>query len=173
MRTIGLIGGMSWESTAIYYRTVNRLVAASLGGLHSAKVLLQSLDFGDIVRLQQAGRWDEAGELIGKAGRNLELIARRLAGMAVNCVEVKIAEIFRAQHMADDGGVIQRSIGRDLDTHALVLQRSVTLVADIRGETGNDMLAERPCGFKQGCFHGIEEKGASIGAGHAGGHLDR
>jgi len=72
MRTIGLIGGMSWESTAIYYRTINRLVAASLGGLHSAKLVMQSLDFEDIVTRQQAGAWDEAGGMIGQAGRNLD-----------------------------------------------------------------------------------------------------
>ena len=61
-RTIGLIGGMSWESSALYYRILNEAVKARLGGLHSAEVVLRSVDFADIARLQTEGRWAEAGE---------------------------------------------------------------------------------------------------------------
>src|SRR5260370_4480821 len=72
MRTIGLIGGMSWESTAIYYRLINQLVRDTLGGLHSAKLLLWSFDFAEIEALQNSEGWGEAGRLLAQAGRRLE-----------------------------------------------------------------------------------------------------
>ena len=72
MKTIGMIGGMSWESTLEYYRIVNQDVKARLGGLHSAKCLLYSVDFEEIERLQHENRWEEAGELLGRAARRLE-----------------------------------------------------------------------------------------------------
>ena len=64
MKTIGLIGGMSWESTAVYYRLINTLVRERLGGLHSAEILLRSVDFERIAALQRAGAWDTAGTLL-------------------------------------------------------------------------------------------------------------
>jgi aspartate racemase len=72
MKTIGLIGGMSWESTLLYYRLVNEEVRARLGGLHSAKTLLYSVDFEPIERMQAAGRWEEAGEVLADAAGRLE-----------------------------------------------------------------------------------------------------
>lgn len=72
VKTVGLIGGMSWESTVPYYRRINAVVAERLGGLHSAKVLLFSVDFHDIENLQRAGDWRAAGELLGDAARALE-----------------------------------------------------------------------------------------------------
>lgn len=72
MRTIGLLGGMSWESTAVYYRHLNEAVRDKLGGLASADILLRSVNFADIVALQKAGRWDEAAEVLGQAARGLE-----------------------------------------------------------------------------------------------------
>jgi aspartate racemase len=63
MRYLGLIGGMSWESTAVYYRLLNRGVAERLGGLHSAPILLHSLDFAEIAALQRTGAWEAAGAL--------------------------------------------------------------------------------------------------------------
>jgi aspartate racemase len=72
MKTAGLIGGMSWESTVPYYRTINRVVGETLGGLHSAKMVLYSVDFQEIEELQHAGRWNEAGEALVAAGRAVE-----------------------------------------------------------------------------------------------------
>lgn len=72
MKTIGLLGGMSWESTAEYYRTVNELVRKQLGGLHSAKCVVYSVDFAEVERLQVEGRWQEAGTLLAQAARSLE-----------------------------------------------------------------------------------------------------
>ncbi|WP_234185818.1 aspartate/glutamate racemase family protein [Shinella sp. NM-101] len=72
MKTIGLIGGMSFESTAVYYRMINEAVRERLGGLHSADVLVHSVDFQSIVDLQKAGRWDAAGERLGAVAAGLE-----------------------------------------------------------------------------------------------------
>ncbi|CDX52259.1 putative racemase [Mesorhizobium plurifarium] len=72
MKTLGLIGGMSWESTAIYYRLLNEIVRERLGGLHSAKLLLWSFDFAEIAERQHAGDWEGAGVLLVEAARRLE-----------------------------------------------------------------------------------------------------
>lgn len=71
MRTLGLIGGMSWESTIPYYRIINEHVRDKLGGLHSAKLVLQSVDFAEIEALQHAGDWLTAGALLAGAARGL------------------------------------------------------------------------------------------------------
>jgi aspartate racemase len=71
MKTIGLIGGMSWESTLPYYRYINEGVKQRLGGLHSARLVLYSVDFHDIESLQRGDRWDESGVVLAEAGRAL------------------------------------------------------------------------------------------------------
>lgn len=71
MATIGLIGGMSWESTAVYYRKINEIVRDRRGGLHSADILMHSLDFDRIVTMQKAGRWDDAARCLASAGDGL------------------------------------------------------------------------------------------------------
>ena len=72
MKTIGLIGGMSWESSALYYAMINREVRDRLGALHSARILLHSLEFGEIERLQHAGEWEILGEILADSARSLE-----------------------------------------------------------------------------------------------------
>ncbi len=72
MKTIGLIGGMSWESSAMYYRLLNEKVQQQLGGLHSAKCILYSVDFQEIEHYQANGQWQNAGEILGEAARSLE-----------------------------------------------------------------------------------------------------
>ena len=72
MKTIGLLGGMSWESTVPYYQIINRTIAEKLGGLHSAKLLLYSVDFEEIEAMQRADRWAAAGSLLSDAARLLE-----------------------------------------------------------------------------------------------------
>ena len=64
MQTIGLIGGMSWESTIPYYRQINEAIKERLGGLHSAKIILYSVNFQEIEQLQHQGKWDEAGKIL-------------------------------------------------------------------------------------------------------------
>jgi aspartate racemase len=79
MRWIGLIGGMSWESSAEYYRLINEAVKQRLGGLHSAQIILASVDFAQIEAYQHAGEWDKAGELLAD-------IAQRLVRAGAECI---------------------------------------------------------------------------------------
>ena len=72
MKTIGLIGGMSWESTAEYYRIINESVKERLGGLHSAKIVMYSVDFAEIERLQHEEKWDKAISLMIDAAKRVE-----------------------------------------------------------------------------------------------------
>ncbi|MGV3574606.1 MAG: aspartate/glutamate racemase family protein [Devosia sp.] len=88
MKTIGLIGGMSWESTAHYYRILNQETAARLGGLHSAPVLVDSLDFAPIAELQSAGKWDEAGALLNRSAMRLRAAGAEVIGLATNTMHL-------------------------------------------------------------------------------------
>lgn len=72
MKTIGMLGGMSWESTVPYYRLINQRVQERLGGLHSARILLYSMDFHEVEQLQHAGEWNRAGALLADAARRLQ-----------------------------------------------------------------------------------------------------
>ena len=72
MKTLGLIGGMSWESTALYYTLLNRAIRKQCGALHSAKIILHSVDFQEIEILQRENRWQEAGEILAKIAVSLE-----------------------------------------------------------------------------------------------------
>jgi len=97
MKTIGLIGGMSWESSAEYYRIINEQVKRRLGGLHSARIVMFSLNFHEVEQLQRQGRWDEATELmidaakrVEKAGADLILICTNTMHMMASRVESNI-----------------------------------------------------------------------------------
>ncbi len=72
MKTIGLLGGMSWESSALYYKIINEEIKKQKGGLHSAKIVLVSVDFEEIEKLQLKGQWQKAGELLAKASKNIQ-----------------------------------------------------------------------------------------------------
>ena len=106
MKTIGLLGGMSWESTVLYYQIINRTVAGRLGGLHSAKIVLHSVDFAQIERLQSAGNWDEAGDLIADLAARLEEAGAEVLVLCTNTMH-KIAQAIQARvripllHIAD------------------------------------------------------------------------
>jgi aspartate racemase len=91
MKTIGLVGGMSWESSLLYYKLVNEGVKARLGGLHSARCVLASVDFAEIEELQREGRWDEAGAILNRAALGLE---RAGAGIVLICANTmhKVAD---------------------------------------------------------------------------------
>ena len=84
MKTIGLIGGMSWESTIPYYRLINEGVKQRLGGLHSAKLILHSVDFDEIERLQRSGDWDAAGALLTRSAQLLETAGAELLVLCTN-----------------------------------------------------------------------------------------
>lgn len=93
MKTIGLIGGMSWESSAHYYRVLNQEAARRLGGLHSAPVILHSVDFAPIEALQRSGGWDEAGDRLGAIAASLETQGAGVVGLATNTMHIVAAAI--------------------------------------------------------------------------------
>jgi aspartate racemase len=106
MKTIGLIGGMSWESTQNYYKAINLQVKSMLGGLHSAKVVLVSVDFAEIEQLQRAGEWDKSAEILAEAAQNLERAGADFFLICTNTMH-KVAEQVQAAvtipllHIAD------------------------------------------------------------------------
>jgi len=106
MKTIGLLGGMSWESSLEYYRSINQLVKKRLGGLHSAKCLMFSVDFQEIETLQAQGDWDEAGRILGDAAVGLEKGGAEFLLICTNTMH-KVAPAIQARikmplvHIAD------------------------------------------------------------------------
>ena len=106
MKTIGLIGGMSWESSLEYYRILNEQVRAHLGGLHSAKCLMLSVDFAEVEELQREGRWEEAGAMMAEAALSLERGGADLLVLCTNTMHKCSAQIEQAVripflHIAD------------------------------------------------------------------------
>jgi aspartate racemase len=95
VKTIGLIGGMSWESTVPYYRQINEAVKERLGGLHSAKIVLYSVDFHEIERLQHSGDWQAAGALLADAARVLEAAGADFLVLCTNTMH-KVADAIEA-----------------------------------------------------------------------------
>ncbi|KJS55806.1 aspartate/glutamate racemase family protein [Streptomyces rubellomurinus] len=116
MKTLGLIGGMSWESTAEYYRLLNGLTRDRLGGLHSARLVLYSVDFAEIEQLQTAGRWQEAGSVLADAARSLEAAGADLLLICTNTMH-KVADQVAAAvsvpllHLADATARAVRAAG--------------------------------------------------------------
>lgn len=88
MRTIGMLGGMSWESTAEYYRLANQAVRERLGGTHSARIVLDSVDFAQIEAMQEAGDWDAAGRLLAERARALEAAGADLLVLCTNTMHL-------------------------------------------------------------------------------------
>ena len=96
MRTLGILGGMSWESTQHLYALINRSVAARLGGLHSAQLLLHSVDFAPIAAMQSAGEWAEAAAVLGAAGAGLKRAGAEALLIATNTMHLVATEVERA-----------------------------------------------------------------------------
>jgi aspartate racemase len=93
MKTIGLIGGMSWESTAHYYQIINRETARRLGGLHSAPILMHSLDFAPIEALQRADDWPKTGEILGDSARRLAAAGADIIGITSNTMHIVVDQV--------------------------------------------------------------------------------
>ena len=123
MKTIGLLGGMSWESTVPYYRIINEEVRQRLGGLHSATIILHSVDFQPIEELQHAGKWDETGHILARAAQSLEAAGADCVVLCTNTMH-KVAECIGGSvnipflHIADATGAAVTSAG--LGTMALL-----------------------------------------------------
>jgi aspartate racemase len=116
VRTIGLIGGMSWESTVPYYRLINETIRERLGGLHSAKIILYSFNFHDIELLQRTGDWDAAGVILAGAARSLEAAGAQILVLCTNTMHKVAASIEAAVdipllHIADPTAASIRQAG--------------------------------------------------------------
>lgn len=143
MKTLGLLGGMSWESTAIYYGALNRGVRGRVGGLASAPLLLHSFDFAGIAPLQAAGDWDRLAEILADAGRGLERQGAQALLICTNTMHkvhasVESAVSIPVLHIADATGAALRARGV---TRPLLLATRFTMEAPF--------LLERLGGF--GC----------------------
>ena len=116
MKTIGLIGGMSWESSALYYRQINEAIKRQLGGLHSAKLVMVSVDFFEIEELQRAGDWVRAGALLADAARSLQAAGADFLVLCTNTMHIVAPAITAAVplpllHIADPTAAAIRSAG--------------------------------------------------------------
>ncbi|WP_028865764.1 aspartate/glutamate racemase family protein [Psychromonas aquimarina] len=93
MKTIGLLGGMSWQSTVSYYQAINQGVNEQLGGLHSAKIILNSVDFAEIEKLQHAGLWNETADILSEAAKSLQHAGADFLMICTNTMHKVASEI--------------------------------------------------------------------------------
>lgn len=174
MKTIGLIGGMSWESTAEYYRILNTLIKQRLGGLHSAKLLLYSVDFAEIERLQRQGEWEQAGtqlegiaKILESAGADVILLGtntmHKVAGKIIDSISVPFL------HICDS--VSQEIVPKKLDAVGLLGTRYTMEQAFYRDKLQNNGLKviipeKEACAqvnriiFEELCLGKVERKSA-------------
>jgi amino-acid racemase len=160
MKRIGLLGGMSWESSAEYYRLVNEATRDRLGGLHSADCVLRSVDFDAIARLQREGRWDEAGALLALEAKALMAAGAELIVLCTNTMHKVASAITDAVdvpfvHIADTTADAVRAAG--LDTVGL-LATAYTMEQDfyvgrLRDRHGLDVLV--PGEEDRGIVHSV------------------
>lgn len=118
MHTLGLIGGMSWESTIPYYRAINTRIKKRLGGLHSAKLLLYSVDFAEIEQLQHMGDWDKAERLLGDVAQRLQQAGASALVICTNTMHCVVPEIEKyiqipVLHIADATAICIAAQGID------------------------------------------------------------
>jgi aspartate racemase len=118
MRRIGLLGGMSWESTELYYRIINQEVRTRLGGFHSARIVMASVDFADVEAMQAAGDWGAAGELLADEARGLEAAGAECLVLCTNTMH-KVADAIEGAvdipllHLAEVTAAAVRGAGLD------------------------------------------------------------
>lgn len=116
MRVIGLLGGMSWESSIVYEQIINEEVRRRLGGVHSADLIIRSYDFADIERLQSSGDWEQAGALLADGARTLQAAGAKLLVLCTNTMHT-VAEVIAAAvdvpliHIADPTAAAIKAAG--------------------------------------------------------------
>lgn len=165
MKTIGLIGGMSWESTVSYYQIINERIKEKLGGLHSASLLLYSVDFAEIEKYQSNGEWEKSAELLGKAALNLQKAGADFIIICTNTMH-KVAPQIQEQiaipiiHIADatadiliDAGIqtvallgTRYTMTEDFYKEKLIARGIKVLIPDAEEmETVNQVIYEELC----------------------------
>ena len=136
MKTIGLIGGMSWESTVTYYQIINETVRDGLGGLHSAKILLYSVEFAEIEECQAKGEWERSGEILADAAMRLESAGADFIVICTNTMHKVVSQIqakikIPIIHIAD---VTAEALLRDGITRVALLGTKYTMTQDFYKE---------------------------------------
>ncbi|RYH12539.1 MAG: amino acid racemase [Alphaproteobacteria bacterium] len=129
MRTIGLIGGMSWQSSKLYYERINTQVAERLGGAHSAQIIVNSLDFAPIARLQSEGGWKEAGAILANAAQALERAGADVIAIGANTMHKVAAQVMASVHvpLIHIGDTLTRALRSDARSRPLLLGTRYTM----------------------------------------------
>ncbi|CCF19812.1 conserved protein of unknown function [Pseudorhizobium banfieldiae] len=165
MKSIGLIGGMSFESTAVYYRLINETVRARRGGLASADILLHSVDFAKIVEMQKAGRWDLATKVLADSARRLEAAGASCVLICTNTMHLIADEVAGAVripliHIIDETAAALRAQGltrplllatRYTMEHGFYTDRMKTLGIDVMVPDSEDRTAMHDIIFSELC----------------------
>ncbi|MBD5152877.1 MAG: aspartate/glutamate racemase family protein [Oscillibacter sp.] len=171
MKTIGLLGGMSWESTIPYYRIINEEIKNRLGGLHSAKIVLYSVEFDEIERCQSSGDWEKSGEILGKAAQGVEAAGadfllictntmHKVAPQVASMVHIPIVHI--ADATADELGKCHvRKVGllgtKYTMTQDFYKQKLIGRGIDVVIPDGEDIDAVNEIIFRELCVGEIRE----------------
>ncbi len=148
MKTMGLLGGMSWESSAVYYRILNREIQTRLGGVHSAKLLMHSFDFDEMATLQRAGRWAEADDRMASAAVGLANAGADFLVICCNTMHCSSAPMEKAAripllHIADPLGEAIRRSGRArpaLLGSVHTMERDIILRGRLKERYGVDVI---------------------------------
>ncbi len=129
MRTIGLIGGMSWQSSKTYYERINQLVADRLGGAHSARLIVNSLDFAPIEQMQREGRWKEAGAALANAAQALERAGAQVIAIGANTMHKVAHQVMAATQLPliHIGDALAAGLKRDARSRPLLLGTRYTM----------------------------------------------
>jgi aspartate racemase len=129
MRTIGLIGGMSWQSSKLYYERINQHVAERLGGAHSAQLIINSLDFAPIAKLQAEGGWKEAGAILANAAQSLERAGADVIAIGANTMHKVAAQVTASVRLPiiHIGDTLVTALRRDARSRPLLLGTRYTM----------------------------------------------
>lgn len=148
MKTIGMIGGMSWESTTTYYQIVNRAIQARLGGVHSAKIILESYDFAEMAAFQKEGRWDDARVMMEATGRKLARAGADFVMICCNTMHLLADDVEKAAgipllHIADPLGeqIVAQGFKRvGLLGSCFTMERGAVITSRLEERYGIDCL---------------------------------
>jgi aspartate racemase len=129
LRTIGLIGGMSWQSSRLYYDRINQMVAERLGGAHSAKIILNSLDFGPLAKMQSEGQWREAGAVLANAAQALERAGADVIAIGANTMHKVASQVTASVHipLLHIGDALVKELRSDARSRPLLLGTRYTM----------------------------------------------
>jgi aspartate racemase len=144
VKTIGLIGGMSWQSSKLYYERINQLVVDRLGGLHSAKLVVVSLDFAPIAEMQAQARWEEAGQELASAARALEAAGADVLAIGANTMHKVAGQVRSAVGipLLHIGDALASALRADARSRPLLLGTRYTMEDDFL----RDHLADKGIG---------------------------